>query len=312
MISENKKILVTGGAGFIGSHFVDRLIEDGHQVVVLDNLSTGVKENLDSKAKFYQIDICDPKISDIFEKEKPQIVFHFAAQINVRKSVDDPMEDARVNVLGGINILENCKKFKVEKVIFTSTGGAIYGEADVVPTPENYPEFPLSPYGIAKLSTEKYLNYYYKNFGLPFTVLRLANVYGPRQNSKSEAGVVAIFCGNILSKGSPLIFGDGNQTRDFIYVKDIVEAGVLAMDSQQVDIFNIGTGKETSINAIFNEINKLAGSDCKEVYLPAKLGEQKRSCLDYAKAKNKLNWDPKFDLEGGLAETLKWFKQNES
>ena len=193
------KVLVTGGVGFVGSHLVNKLIEKGHQIIVIDNLSTGKKENLNSQAKFYKLDICSPKISQIFKKEKPEIVFHYAAQIDVRKSVENPIIDAKINILGSLNILENCKKYKVKKIIFASSGGAIYGEANIIPTPENYPAYPLSPYGIAKLTIEKYLNYYYKVFGLPFVALRLANVYGPRQNSKGEAGVVAIFCNKMLS-----------------------------------------------------------------------------------------------------------------
>ena len=188
------KCLVAGGAGFIGSHHVDRLIKEGHKVVVIDNLSTGKKENLNPKAKFYKLDIRDPEISQIFSREEPEIVFHYAAQIDVRKSVKDPIGDAKINILGTLNLLENCREFKIKKVIFASSGGAIYGDADIVPTPENYPEWPLSPYGIAKLTIDKYLNYYYQVFGLLYISLRFANVYGPRQDSKGEAGVVAIFC----------------------------------------------------------------------------------------------------------------------
>jgi UDP-glucose 4-epimerase len=301
------KILVTGGAGFIESHLIDRLIKEGHKVVVVDNLSTGKKENLNKKAKFYKIDICSSKINQIFKKEKPDIVFHFAAQIDLRKSVEDPIGDAKINILGSLNLLENCKKYKVKKFIFASTGGAIYGDAKIIPTPENYPEFPLSPYGIEKLATDKYLNYYYKVFNIPFISLRLANIYGPRQNSKGEAGVIAIFCDKMIGKGQPIIHGAGKATRDFVYVDDVVEAAILAMKSGKTGIYNIGTGKETDINTIFRKLKKLLGSNCKEVHGSAKPGEQKRSCLDYGKAKRELGWQPRYNLEKGLKETVEWF-----
>ena len=306
------KCLVTGGAGFIGSHLVDRLIKEGHRVVIIDDLSTGKKENLNSKAKFYKIDICSSKISQIFKKEKPEIIFHYAAQIDVRKSVENPVEDAKINILGTLNILENCKKYKVKKFIFASTGGAIYGETDIIPTSETHPGQPLSPYGIAKLVAEKYLNYYYKVFGLPFLSLRLANVYGPRQNSKGEAGVVAIFCDEMLSGRQPIINGDGKQTRDFVCLEDVVYANILALKQNKSGIFNIGTAKETSVNEIFKKIKNLTKSNCKEIHGPAKPGEQKRSCLDYSKAKRELGWQPKYSLDNGLNKTVEWFKKVKS
>jgi UDP-glucose 4-epimerase len=301
------KCLVTGGAGFIGSHLVDRLIKEGHKVVVIDNLSTGKKENLNPKAKFYKVDINNSKISQIFKKEKPDFVFHFAAQIDLRKSVENPLKDAKINILGSLNVFENCQKYKVKKLIFASTG-SIYGKSNVIPTPESYPERPISPYGVAKLAIEKYLNYYYKVFGLPFVSLRLANVYGPRQNSKGEAGVVAIFCDKMLSKKQPIINGSGKQTRDFIFIDDVVEANILALKKDKVGTFNIGTGKETDINTIFIKLKELTGSNCKEIHGPAKLGDQQKSCLDYSKAQKELNWQPKYTLEEGLKKTVEWFK----
>jgi len=309
IIENMKKVLVTGGAGFIGSHLVDKLIENGHEVVVIDNLSTGKKKNLNKRARFYKLDIRNPKLAEIFKKEKPKIVFHFAAQINLRKSVEDPIEDAKTNIIGSLNILENCRKYKVKKVIFASTGGAIYGEAKIIPTPESYPADPLSPYGIAKFAVEKYLNYYYKVFGLPFISLRLANVYGPRQNLKGEAGVIAIFCDKMLNGTQPIINGNGRQTRDFIYIDDVIEAAILAMKEKKSGIFNIGTAKETTINTIFRKLKKLTGSSCKEIHAPSKPGEQKRSCLDYKKAKKGLKWQPKYNLDKGLRETAEWFKE---
>ncbi len=303
------KILVTGGAGFIGSHLVDRLIEKDYQVMVIDNLSTGKKEYLNPRAKFYKVDIQNSKISQIFRNEKPKMVFHYAAQIDVRKSADNPIEDAKTNILGSLNILENCKKYEVKKIILASTGGAIYRETDIIPTPENYPALSLSPYGIAKLTIEKYLNYYYKVFDLPFIALRLANVYGPRQNSKGEAGVVAIFCDKMLSKKQPIINGLGKQTRDFVFIDDVVKASILAMKRNKVGIFNIGTAKETDINTVFRKLKKIIDPACKEIHGPAQEDEQRKSCLDYSKIKKELNWKPKYNLDKGLEETVNWFKK---
>jgi len=302
------KYLITGGAGFIASHLADKLIKNGHKVVIIDDLSSGKKENLNKKAKFYKADICDKKIKEIFKKEKPEIVFHYAAQIDVRHSTENPIKDAKINILGSINILENCRENKVKKIIFSSTGGAIYGDANVIPTPETYLEFPLSPYGINKLTTEKHLNYFHKVFGIPFIALRFANVYGPRQNSKGEAGVVAIFCDKMLGGGQPVINGNGKQTRDFVYIDDVVKASILAQNSNKTGVFNIGTAKETDIKNIFRKIKALALANCEEIYGPKKPGEQKRSCLDFSKAEKTLNWRPEYALDEGLKKTINWFK----
>lgn len=302
------KILITGGAGFIGSHLVDRLIKENQRVTVIDNLSTGKKENLNPKAKLYRINICSSRVDQIFKKEKPEVVFHLAAQIDLRKSVEKPTEDAKINILGSSNILDGCRKNRVKKIIFTSTGGAIYGDVKVIPTPEDCPEFPLSPYGIEKLIIEKYLNYYHKVFGLPYIALRLANVYGPRQNSKGEAGVVAIFTDKMLSGGQPVINGSGCQTRDFVYVDDVVQAAVLGMKSKKSGIFNIGTAKETNINAIFSKLRTLVGSESRAVHTHQKAGEQRRSCLDFSKAKMVLGWYPTHNLDNGLEKTVRWFR----
>jgi UDP-glucose 4-epimerase len=308
------KILVTGGAGFIGSHLVDALIARGHRVIVIDNLSTGKKENINKKAKFYKIDICSPKIGEIFKKEKPEIVFHLAAQINVRKSVEDPLFDAKVNILGSLNVIQNFLKPRTSNLkhptfIFASTGGAIYGEAKKIPTPEDYPANPISPYGIAKLTVENYLGFYKENFGLKFISLRFSNVYGPRQDSKGEAGVVAIFINKLLKGKKPTIFGDGNQTRDFIFVEDAVSALLKAMEYEgEKEIFNIGTGIETSINKLYEIISKLLKTKIKPKYIPEKPGDLKRSCLDISLAKKELKWEPKFDLEKGLQKTIRNLK----
>ncbi|MCD6232864.1 SDR family oxidoreductase [bacterium] len=304
------KILVTGGCGFIGSHLTDKLIAGGHQVVVIDNLSTGKKENLNPRADFHNLDICDSKISQIFQTENPEIVFHLAAQIDVRQSVKNPISDAKINILGSLNLLGNCQNAGVKKVIFASTGGAIYGDTDVIPTPENHLEKPESPYGICKLTVEKYLHFYKKTYGLNSVILRFANVYGPRQNSEGEAGAIAIFCDKMLKNEEVIINGDGEQTRDFVFVNDVVEAALLAMEKEKSGIYNIGTAKETSINEIFKRIKELTNSNCQEIHGPAKPGEQKRSCLDYSLAKKELGWRPKYSLEEGLKETTKWFRQN--
>ncbi len=303
------KILVTGGAGFIGSHLVDRLIKDGNKVVVVDNLSTGRKENLNKRARFCKIDICSPKIYRVFKDEKPKIVFHYAAQADIQKSINDPVGNAKINSLGSLNLLESCRKFRIKKFIFASTGG-IYKKTDVFPVSEDHPTSPLSPYGITKLSIEKYLDYYYKVFGLPFVSFRCANIYGPRQNSKGEAGVIAIFCDKMLGDKQPKINGSGKQTRDFIYVDDVIEANISAMKKNKIGVFNIGTAKETNINIIFNELKKITGSRCKKIHASAKIGELKRSCLDFQKAKKELGWKPRCSLEKGLKITVNWFKKN--
>ena len=306
------KILISGGAGFIASHLTDKLIDKGHNVVVIDNLSTGRRENLNPQAKFYEADICNSEISQIFEEEKPEIVFHFAAQIDVRKSVKDPIQDAKVNILGSLNLLQNCQKNGgVKKFIFASSGGAIYGDTDVIPTPETHAENPESPYGICKLTIEKYLHFYKETFGLNYTALRLANIYGPRQNSKGEGGVIAVFCDKMLKNEKVVINGEGKQSRDFVFVDDVVNSALLSIEQEKSDIYNIGTGKETNINEIFRKIKELTNSNCEEIHTPAKLGEQRRSCLNYSKAKKELNWEPKYNLKKGLENTIKWFKENE-
>ena len=302
------KIILTGGAGFIGSHLTDKLIEKGHNVVVIDNLSTGRKENLNPKAKFYEMDICNTDIFKVFQEEKPEIVFHFAAQIDIRKSVKDPIEDAKINILGSLNLIQNCQKIGVKRFIFASSGGSIYGDTKIIPTPEKHPENPESPYGICKLTIEKYLYFYKKTFDLNYTVLRLANIYGPRQNSKGEAGVVAVFCDKMLKNQEVMINGDGKQTRNFVFVDDVVSAAVMSIEQKESEIYNIGTGKENDINEIFRKIKQLTNSSCEETHVSSKAGEQKRSCLDYSKVRKELNWEPEYSLEEGLEETIKSFK----
>lgn len=305
------KVLVTGGAGFIGSHIVDRFIDEGDEVVVVDNLSTGSESNLNPRARFYRIDIQNPDLEEVFQKERPDCVSHQAAQIDVRLSVADPILDARINVIGTINLLQNCVKYKVKKVLFASSGGAIYGEQEIFPAPEDHPLRPLSPYGITKLVAEHYLHYYKITYGLDYVSLRYANVYGPRQDPYGEAGVVAIFIQKMLNGGQPVINGDGEQTRDFVYVEDVARANSLALKSNtRENIFNIGTGIETSVNQIFYNLKEMINPAIKEVHGPQKTGEQRRSVIDPLRAKRVLGWEPGVRLSEGLKNTVRFFERS--
>lgn len=300
------KILVSGGAGFIGSTLVDRLLSLGHEVVVLDDLSSGRRDYVDLRARLIVMDIVSPELVNVFQTEQFDFVYHLAAQIDVRRSVADPEFDNKINVLGGLNILENCRVNKVKKVIMASTGGAIYGEAEEIPTTENSPTYPVSPYGIHKLTLEKYLNYYYQVYGLNYTVLRFANVYGPRQFKGGEAGVIAIFIDNAVKGVSSQQFGDGKQTRDFVYVDDVVSALVATLEIDCTSEVNIGSGKETSLLDIRQEISKALGREMLVEEKPAKEGEQRRSCLSYFRAQTVLNWQPTVGLAEGIKRTIAW------
>ena len=302
-------ILVTGGAGFIGSNIVDAYISKGHNVIIVDNMSTGVKDYINPKAKFYELDVCDTGISKVFEENKIDLINHHAAQIDLRKSVDDPAFDINVNIAGSVNLLQNAIKSGVKKFVFASTGGAIYGEHDYFPADEEHPTRPYAPYGINKMCVEKYLYYYNHVYGLDYVVLRYANVYGPRQNPHGECGVIAIFTDKILNGQQPVINGPGDQTRDYVFVNDVVNANVLALDAKGPVIYNVATTKETDVNYIFNRINKFAGTNFEEKHGPAKLGEQKRSVLSYEKIKKELGWTPKTEIEEGLKITTEFFKK---
>lgn len=302
------KILVTGGAGFIGSTLVDKLIAAGHEVVVVDDLSSGRKEYLNPQATFYEVDINSKKIGKIFKKEKFDFVYHLAAQIEVPKSVADPIFDNKVNVLGGLNILENCRLFKIKKIIFSSTGGAIYGDAEEIPTSETYPAYPVSPYGIHKLTFEKYLNYYYQVYGVNYTVLRFSNVYGPRQFKGGEAGVIAIFIDNAVKGLESTQYGDGLQTRDFVFVSDVVNGLFLALEIDCCGEINIAAGQETNLLELRKNIEQALGEPIKVKEAPGKAGEQRRSCLSYERARDVLNWEPQVNLEEGIRRTINWSK----
>ena len=302
-------ILVTGGAGFIGSHVVDAYIADGHMVVVVDDLSSGVKENVNPKAEFYQLDIRSQEIQQVFQRHSFDVVNHHAAQMDVRRSVADPKFDASVNVIGGLNIFESARESGVKKIIFSSTGGAIYGEQDYFPADEEHPVRPLSPYGITKLVTEKYLFYYREIHGIEHVVLRYANIYGPRQNPHGEAGVVAIFAKKMLQGEKPVINGDGKQTRDYTYVGDVVKGNLLALKYSGSNIFNIGTGIETDVTQLFRILRGLLNPTCPEEHGPAKIGEQLRSVISSTKIQHELGWRPSISLSEGLRMTAEFFKK---
>ncbi|MCH9030463.1 MAG: NAD-dependent epimerase/dehydratase family protein [Bacteroidetes bacterium] len=302
------KILVTGGAGFIASQIADAFIDEGHEVVILDDLSTGFEENVNPKAKFVRLRINDHDVSSLFEKEKFDVVNHHAAQMDVRKSVADPLFDANTNILGTINLLQNSVKFGVKKFLFSSTGGAVYGEQEYFPADENHPTHPVSPYGITKLCVEKYLFYYGGEYNLNYTVLRYANIYGPRQNPFGEAGVVAIFCTKLLKGEQPIINGTGKQTRDYVFVQDVVKANLLILSDDKSDIYNIGTGIETNVNELFSFLKDIVNNECEEKHGPAAVGEQMRSVISSEKFFNNFNWRPSTKLKDGLKETVKYFK----
>jgi len=304
------KILVTGGAGFIASHIADKFIEEGHKVVILDDLSTGFEKNINPKVKFVKLNIKDEKVSNLFEEEKFDVVNHHAAQMDVRRSVIDPVFDANTNILGTINLLQNSVKHGVKKFMFASTGGAVYGEQDYFPADENHPTNPVSPYGISKLSVEKYLYFYFNEHKLNYTILRYANIYGPRQNPFGEAGVVAIFSTRLLKGEQPIINGTGEQTRDYVFVKDVVKANLLTLTDKESNIYNVGTGIETDVNELYNILNDIVGNGQEEKHGPAAAGEQMRSVITSEKLFNKFNWKPSTKLIDGLKETSEFFKNN--
>lgn len=302
-------ILVTGGAGFIGSHVVDSYLQAGHAVVIIDDLSTGSMKNVNAEAQFYRLDIRSEEVEEVFRRHNFDVVNHHAAQMNVRKSVADPVFDASVNVVGSLNIFELARKYGARKIIFASTGGAIYGEQDHFPADEDHSLRPLSPYGVTKLASERYLFYYRQVHGLDYVILRYANIYGPRQNPLGEAGVVAIFCNKMLKGGEPIINGDGKQTRDYTYVDDVVKANVLALGYARSNIFNVGTGIETSVNDVFHALRRSLNPSCPERHGPPKEGEQRRSVISYGRIQAELGWEPGVKLEEGLRSTAEYFKK---
>ncbi|PKN73156.1 MAG: UDP-glucose 4-epimerase [Candidatus Cloacimonetes bacterium HGW-Cloacimonetes-3] len=313
------KVLITGAAGFIASHVADAYLKAGHEVVIIDNLVSGYQRNINPQATFYHMDICDPALEQVFAKEQPDIVNHHAAQVSVPRSISNPLYDVEVNVKGLINILECCVKYSVKKVIFISSGGAIYGEATEYPTTENYAPKPLSVYAINKMVGESYLYFYHHQYGLNYTVLRYANVYGPRQVSHGEAGVVSLFTEQMLAGVTPTIFRYPDQPegmiRDYVYVGDVVQANLLALEHGEGQAFNIGTCTPTSTLKLYQELVRLFTS----LHLPlvtslplfgiARQGDLRNSMLDFSKARRNLGWEPKVNLAEGLANVISYFSQ---
>jgi UDP-glucose 4-epimerase len=307
-MGRTKRVLVTGGAGFIGSQVADALIAEGYKVAVVDNLSTGRREQVPAAAQFFTYDIKSPEAYDLVSRWRPEAILHHAAQMSVQVSVSDPLLDARENILGSLNLCQAAVAAGVEKIIFASTGGAMYGNEAPLPAREEDLAQPECPYGVAKLAVEHYLRFYHRQHGIIPISLRYANVYGPRQNSQGEAGVVAIFIDRLLAGQQPVINGDGRQTRDFIYVGDVVAANLKALEYPEAGIFNIGTARETDILTIYLKLQELTGSPLGPVHGPAKPGEQRRSLLDSSRAENCLGWRPRVDLAAGLAQTVAAFR----
>jgi len=308
--SERQTVLVTGGAGFIGSHIVDALVDQGHRVIVMDDLSSGRREHVNPAAELQVLDIRSAEAARLIEEERPAVVFHLAAQMDVRRSTEDPAFDASVNVLGTLNLLTAAVKAEVQQFIFASTGGAIYGEQDVHPAPEGHPERPVSPYGVSKLAGERYMYYFHVQHGLDVTCLRFANVYGERQNPHGEAGVVAIFLKLLYENRPPMINGDGLQTRDYIHVSDVVRANLAAMGRPGFHILNVGTGIESTVVDLYEGIRNAAGSELAATHGPAKPGEQRRSSVDATKLHEELGVPEPLPLGEGLQRTADWFREN--
>lgn len=301
-------ILVTGGAGFIGSHIADALVERGHDVHILDDLSSGRRANVPEDAVLHVMDVRAPEVKELMNTHQFEVLVHHAAQMDVRASVADPGYDADVNIRGFLNLMEAARPHDLQKVIFASTGGAIYGEPVYTPQDEDHPLRPLSPYGITKLATEKYLHFYRHHHNIESVILRYANVYGPRQDAQGDAGVVAIFARQMLEGTEPTINGTGRQTRDYVFVEDVVQANLAALDYDGGGTFNVGTAKETTVNALFRLIRAEADSSVAMTHGPGKPGEQKRSVLGYERAMQELGWTPSVPIEDGLAQTVDWFR----
>jgi len=330
-VNKNEKttVLVSGGAGFIGSHIVDLLIKNDYKVVIVDDLSSGREENINKKARFFKLDVTDQKsLAKVFEQERPDYVCHEAAQISVSFSVRDPLFDAQTNILGSLNLLQCCVNYQTKGIVFASSGGTIYGEPEIFPITEDYPFRPQSPYGISKVAIEHYLNFYQKNYHLPYAALRYGNVYGPRQDPYGEAGVIAIFIERMLKGEVPTINGDGEYIRDYVYVEDVAQANLLALQNMvklskakaeaQVKAgaeikfkgFNLGTGRGISVNEIFSLLKKIIKFPYPANYGPLREGDLRKNILDFRLVNEVLGWQPEFDFSAGLERTVHWFKEN--
>ncbi len=304
-----RRILVTGGAGFIGSTIADLFLEAGWDVAVLDDLSSGRRENVPARARFYPVDVRSAAATEVVAQERPQVICHQAAQIDVRRSMADPRHDADVNLGGLLNLLQAAVAAgSVEQVLFASSGGATYGDTEVVPTPESHPQRPVSNYGAAKAAGELYLGVYQACYGLPYAALRYSNVYGPRQDPHGEAGVVAIFSSRLLEGRPCTVFGDGTQTRDYVFAGDVARANLLAAERRFQGALNVGTGVETDVNALYGHLARAAGVERPAEHAPPRLGEQRRSCIDPSAAARALGWRPEVALADGLARTFEWFR----
>ncbi|MDR7426065.1 MAG: NAD-dependent epimerase/dehydratase family protein [Armatimonadota bacterium] len=302
------RLLVTGGAGFIGSHVVDAYVAAGHDVVVVDTLRTGRADYVHPRARLYQVDVASPELADVFARERPEVVNHHAALASVSLSVRQPLEDARVNVLGTLNVLDQAARSGVRRVIYASTGGALYGEPETIPVREDHPVRPLSPYGASKYAGEVYVRLYHRLHGLPYFILRYSNVFGPRQDPLGEAGVVAIFAAAMLRGQTPVIFGDGTQTRDFVYVEDVVRANLLATTSQDCGVVHIATGVETTVKDVHRLLAAAIGYWAAPQHGPPREGDVYRIALDVTLAGRTLGWRPQVVLEEGLRRTVEWFR----
>lgn len=299
-------VIVTGGAGFISSHVVDLLIDNNYEVCIIDNLTHGSVKNINKKAKFYEMDIRDAKLKEIFQIEKPDYVIHNAAQISVPASIDDPMNDASINIMGTINVLEACSSVNVKKIIYPASA-AIFGEPSYLPIDEAHPLEMLSPYGVTKHTVEHYLKVYKGLYNIDYVALRCANVYGPRQDSSGEGGVIAIFCEKLLKDEIPCIYGDGNQIRDFVYVKDVAKAYLMALNSDISGIYNVSTNVKITINELFKIINKLLNKNISCIYTDERKGDIRESYMTYDKIEKKIGWKPETSITKGLEETLSYY-----